>query len=246
MFDGMRRLSLLLCLAALASAGSASAVLDGSFDGTAHPYVGAFTDGATLCTGFLVSPTVVVTAAHCFADGAAVRGSFAPAPNGATVFGTNHRDPSFCCEGSPQTADVAVVVLGKAQPGPYASLAPLGTFDQLSKKTQLTVVGYGTNVMTNGGGPPQQVYLGQRTTAQVALSNGGSKISQQFLKLASSASGNKPSPCFGDSGGPDLLPDSDTAVALTSYGSNQICSGPSYAFRLDTPEAQGFVSQFLP
>lgn len=227
-------------------AGSASAVLNGSFDGTAHPYVGIVTDGSMSCSGFLVGPRTFVTAGHCFADGAAVRGTNDAAPTKATWTGVSHLDPSYCCGiDNPQTHDVAVVVLDQAQPGPYAALAPLGAAQSLGKKSSLTLVGYGVQDFSRGGSKPQPLATFLRTTATVTLGNAGNDVSSEFFKLASSGGGNKPGACFGDSGGPDLVPGTNVAVGLTSYGSNAMCSGPSYAYRLDTPAAQQFVSSFL-
>ena len=52
---------------ALGGRGSAQAIiLDGHPDRSAHPYVGLVTDGDSFCSGALVSPTVFITAAHCF------------------------------------------------------------------------------------------------------------------------------------------------------------------------------------
>ena len=246
MFISMRRLCGLLCVAALVSAGSASAVLNGAFDGAGHPYVGLVSDGSTSCSGFLVGPTTFVTAGHCFADGAAVRGTQDASPTVPTWTGVSHLDPSYCCGiGNPQTHDVAVVVLDRAQPGPYAQLPALGAAARLGKKASLTLVGYGVSGFSNGGGKPQPFATFQRSYATLTLGNAGTDVSAEFFKLASTASGNKPGACFGDSGGPDLLPGTNVAVGLTSYGSNSICSGPSYAYRLDTPAAQSFVAQFL-
>src|SRR5947209_18290660 len=57
-------------VAALALPGSAQAIVRGSVDGSSHPNVGAVTESfggsqVLACSGVLVSPTVLVTAAHC-------------------------------------------------------------------------------------------------------------------------------------------------------------------------------------
>ena len=48
--------------------------------------------------------------------------------------------------------------------------------------------------------------------------------------------------CVGDSGGAALV--GNTLVAIHSIG-DDACGGPSYAYRLDTPDAQNFLSQYL-
>ena len=70
---GMRlRLWLLTLLVVLTTASPAAAVLDGKPD-SAHPYVGILVteiegEPVPVCSGFLLSPTAFVTAAHCIAD----------------------------------------------------------------------------------------------------------------------------------------------------------------------------------
>jgi secreted trypsin-like serine protease len=51
--------------------------------------------------------------------------------------------------------------------------------------------------------------------------------------------------CFGDSGGPMLLPGTDLITAVISFGKNGVCTGHDYSYRVDTQEAQAFIAGFL-
>ena len=52
--------------------------------------------------------------------------------------------------------------------------------------------------------------------------------------------------CFGDSGGPTLLYETDTIVAVTSFGmSRNVCGGTEFDFRVDTVEVQQWMQSVL-
>jgi hypothetical protein len=53
--------------------------------------------------------------------------------------------------------------------------------------------------------------------------------------------------CFGDSGGPNFLPGSDTVVAgVTSFGLNGNCAGTGGVFRMDRQNVLDFVNLYYP
>jgi len=131
----MRRLLLLAAACAVLGAfpASASAITGGQPDGNGHPYVAYLDNGVFACSGTLVSPTVLITAAHCFSDSTSafgknsvtgaslVRATFDPnlinTPRAQRVwwFGSYYFDPQFTLRGGGglpgfDTHDVAVVI----------------------------------------------------------------------------------------------------------------------------------------
>jgi hypothetical protein len=111
---------------------SAGAIIGGQPDGTNHPYVAYSDNGVFSCSATLLSPTVMLTAAHCFSTstsawgvnsvtgGSIVRVTFDPdltKANPARIWnwGTYYFDPQFAigsAGGLPgfDTHDVAIIV----------------------------------------------------------------------------------------------------------------------------------------
>jgi hypothetical protein len=115
---------------------SAGAIIGGQPDGNNHPYVAYADNGVFACSATLLSPTVMLTAAHCFSDstsawgvnsvtgGSIVRATFDPDlthANPARIWnwGTYYFDPQFAigsAGGLPgfDMHDVAIIVFTTA------------------------------------------------------------------------------------------------------------------------------------
>jgi hypothetical protein len=234
--------------------GTAYAIMHGQPDGNGHPYVGAVIDFTTgmFCSGVAVSPTVLVTAAHCFDEGVPfVAVTFDPAPPHYFIFGEFIPHPDFCLGCGPgipgfDTHDVAVVLL----PAPldlaeYAELPPLGLVDTLPMRTDVTVVGYGVQNFIVGGGPPEPLVLQTRYFATTKLIQSNHKHSDEYMKLTANPAQGKGGFCFGDSGGPNLLDDTNIILGTPSYVANPMCAGVGYSNRIDTDYALEFINEWI-
>ena len=246
----MRRLILTLTLVAgLVAAAPVGAITFGSVDGAAHPNVGGlvsptqYSDGTWLyCSGTLIAPKVFLTAAHCAEDNGPAMVTFDTAyvAGDTTYSGTFHVDPLYPGPMS-NPHDVAVVVLDNSVEGiTPARLPAAGSLSALPSNQLFTSVGYGAHQVTNGPGGHRYLYDDVRMVATGTL-NGTNKT---LLRISMNPSTGNGGTCYGDSGGPNFLGNTDIVAAITITG-DAICRSTNVDYRTDTASARAFLSQFL-
>jgi Trypsin len=262
----MRKLLLPLALVlSLALATPAGAITFGQLDGNRHPNVGAlFADWDPevagpdlLCTGTLISETVFLTASHCTeflpsvgVDPDEVFVTFDPDAsddNGAVLPGTTllggtyHTNPDFG-GGFSDPGDIAVVVLDApytaAQPARLPTRGFLDTIDL--KNRRFTAVGYGTVREDKRRGPNAFFFDGERRF----VTQGFHALTKSWLKLNMNPSTGSGGTCYGDSGGPHFLGDTNLVVSITVTG-DTACRATDVTYRTDTASARAFLDDFV-
>jgi hypothetical protein len=263
----MRKLVLLVgMVTALAVAPPAAGVItNGQLDGNRHPNVGAlfaeFDPGSPgldlLCTGTLISPDDFMTASHCTASLADagvgphdVWVTFDPEPLQADVTlkptttllrGTYHTHPEFGAPGA-DAHDIAVVTLD----APYTAAAParLAQLNQLStmdlSAERFTTVGYGAARDPGQADPDALFFDGRRRFT----TQGFSELTDVWLTLSTDPAAGNGGSCYGDSGGPHFLGDTDVIASTTSFG-DMACRVAEVTYRVDTASARAFLGQFV-
>ena len=107
-------------------------------------------------------------------------------------------------------------------------------------KARFTSVGYGEQEPVNG--PGGKVYP---FTADRRVSTGGfNSLTNAWLKLSGNPSHDDGGTCYGDSGGPQFLGNSNLEVSITISG-DTVCRATNVDYRLDTPAARNFLRQFV-
>ncbi|HEX8282449.1 MAG TPA: trypsin-like serine protease [Pyrinomonadaceae bacterium] len=246
----LRNTSLALVLVS-ALAATALAITYGQPDGNRHPQVGAlvghFTEGTfPYCTGTLIAPNVVLTAAHCNLGPARVFVSFDTkfSSKSKLLAGTFYYDPQYNWK-QDDPHDIAVVVLDK----PVSNLTPArlpgaGQLDGLKVNQKFTVVGYGGQEPVNQPGGPVIAYLDTREFSTASLNS----INPAWLRLSQNPATGDSGACYGDSGGPNFLgagAAETNVIAGTTITGDALCKSTNVIYRTDTPSARNFLAQFV-
>jgi V8-like Glu-specific endopeptidase len=255
-------LAVMIALAVILPAGPAGAIINGSPDGNAHPYVGAVgpPKPRLYASGVLISPTVVLTAGHVAerrlgAGQATV--TFDPVVSASSTWYTGTAyvhpayDPTISSQSDSSGAyDLGVIVLDTQVSGiSPASLPTQSLLDQLGptelSRATLTGIGYGISERQSdgGGGKPGTDFSsgGTRNAAQETVTSLGSDLLRVRMQ------GNAEI-CLGDSGGPSLFGNSTlvAGIAVLQFsGAGGECRSDPWYQRVDTPAARAFIGQFV-
>lgn len=244
---------------------SVGAVTDGEPDGNGHPYVGLMVaqtaDGTPLwrCSGTLLSPKIFLTAGHCTEAPAAhieiwfdadVESGI-PAngyPFDGDVGGTPYTHPNY----NPNAFylfDLGVVVLDKPMKmKKYGALPQQDVLNQLATSRGLqdvtfTAVGYGLQESFPDAASWKEHNVRVRMVAHPHLIQIDGGLVGDFSLLLSNnhATGGT---CFGDSGGPNFIDDSNVLGGVTSFGLNGNCAGTGGVYRVDKADDLNWLATF--
>jgi hypothetical protein len=260
----------LLCLAVGPS--SAGAIVGGT-DQTTDAFAGPLAflriqdaTGTGWCTGTLISPTVVMTAAHCVYETSRghrnLLGVAHPSDISVTVGSRNLSDgalgtsavvvavlpqPFYRWDGSRHNHDVALLALDRAMPEAPATLAE----QRPAAGKPLLIAGYGSTSTNDKSGPAalRSALIDAADPKSCTLVSESFDPSWLFCGAASTdpaqAGGT---PCYGDSGGPAFASENTAGnvvvEGIISYGSRHECE-LSRSYLVLVSSERGFIDRAL-
>jgi hypothetical protein len=104
----------------------------------------------------------------------------------------------------------------------------------------ITSVGYGAQSVTSGPGGKTFHYQDVRYVATGSVTT----LTQTWLKASQNASTGDGGTCYGDSGGPNFLGDTNIVAATTITG-DTACRATNVDYRMDTPSARDFLKDYV-
>jgi trypsin len=285
MLDAIRLGVLCLCVV-YAGTVPAAAITSGTADGAAHPGVGLIMYRYELfhpdlgtyyvhfgfCTGTLVAPDLLLTAAHCvyteepnipilwvsfdnrysFYDIPSRPDPQEPMPNQPRVrIRSIQVSPAFRPNSLGQDAgntDLAVVALDLASAtGPLPEptpMAPAGLLDRLKRDHALR----GSKFTSVGYGV--DVHFGGGPPGPLPTFERRAAVSEfralgpAYVVLSQNPTLDDGGTCYGDSGGPDFVrfDDGSEVLAAVTIGGDNVCRATNVDVRLDTSAARQFLA----
>jgi secreted trypsin-like serine protease len=259
----MRKLvAALTAVLVLAATGTALGITYGQPDGNRHPNVGAMIrlrdDGQfrILCSGSLIAPRVFLTASHCtrFLEDQGISDVWVTFDSKFTqksklIHGTMHSNPAFN-QAQSDTGDIAVITLDKAVTDvapvqlPAAGLLDRMKADGTLNRALFTSVGYGVQEPQPGPGGITNAFPMERWSSVGEFN----ALNPTFMRISQTQATGDGGTCSGDSGGPQFLGggagETKTQVSITITG-DIFCFATNVVYRLDTPSARAFLSQFV-
>jgi V8-like Glu-specific endopeptidase len=198
-------------------------------------------DAGFLCTGSVIAPTVVLTAAHCVSTFETGKGATFTVLTSANVnrgggqqlaVRTVHANPRWSMHNLEGGHDQGIVILSEPTSLPALPFNRQA-LDSTAVGRPLRLVGYGHNISDSarqsGAGVKREVLTVLRSVAPMLIGVGDSRHGT----------------CNGDSGGPAFMKIDgvETIVGVTSYG-NEDCSDGGFDARVDTDLA--FIDSYVP
>ncbi len=249
-----------------ATVATVSAITDGELDGAGHPYVGLMVaqtaNGTPLwrCSGTLISSRVFLTAGHCTEAPAAHVEIWFDAdvdagrpgngyPLTGNVGGTPYTHPQY----NPNAFylfDLGVVVLDKPmRMDKYGALPALNVLDRIAAADNnadiiFTAVGYGLQKAFPTAAGWKTVAQRVRMVAYphlIQINTGFTGDGSILLSNNTNTGGT----CFGDSGGPNFIGNTNVVGGVTSFGLNGTCGGTGGVYRVDRADDLDWVKTFL-